>query len=228
MQKRDLEGKTVLVTAGGTREHIDPIRFIGNPSSGKMGYALAQVALRQRANVILISGPTQIKPPEGARFIPITSAIDLKKAVDSCYREADIIICAAAVADYRPNKFATNKIKKSEKELTIQLVKNPDILFELGKKKEHRILVGFAAETKNLVANAKAKLMEKNLDMIVANDVTIKGAGFGSDTNIVKIITNEGKVESFPLLSKRRVAAKVLDKIVNIINEKSSREIWKI
>ena len=210
--------KTVLITAGGTREHIDPIRFIGNPSSGKMGYALAQSALNRRANVILVSGPTQLKPPKKIRFISITSAIDMKKAVDSCYEQSDIVICAAAVADYRPENFISNKIKKSEEKLTIQLVKNPDILLELGKKKGCKILVGFAAETKDLLANAKAKLIEKNLDMIVANDVTKEGAGFESDTNIVKIITRDGEVKSLPLLSKRRVATKIFDKIVKAIN----------
>ena len=212
---QDLSGLKILVTAGPTVEPIDPVRYITNRSSGKMGYALARAARRRGASVTLVSGPTSLKPPYGVEFCGVKTAEDMKQAVFENRPKCNMIIKAAAVSDYRPRDSAAHKIKKEEDSLSLELVKNPDILAELGsvRKESDCLLVGFAAETKDLMANAKKKLRAKNLDMIVANDVSRKDAGFETDTNIVKIIYSDGQVEDLALMTKDEVADLVLDRI---------------
>jgi phosphopantothenoylcysteine decarboxylase / phosphopantothenate---cysteine ligase len=220
MAKRDFSGKTMLVTAAGTQEPIDPVRYIGNRSSGKMGYAIAQAARDRGARVILISGPTFLPQPHGIEFIAVQTAQEMKEAVLRYYGEVQVVIKAAAVADYRPQQAAEHKIKKLNSHMTIELEKNPDILWELGQKKQHQILVGFAAETQSLLENAREKLERKNLDMLVANDVTIAGAGFNTETNIVKLLLSDGAIEELPLLTKKEVAEIILDKIDEFLQRK--------
>jgi phosphopantothenoylcysteine decarboxylase/phosphopantothenate--cysteine ligase len=215
---RDLEGKTVLVTAGPTVEHLDPVRFITNHSTGKMGFAVAERAARRGAKVVLIAGPTNLTAPQGVERVDVQSALEMKEAVMLHMKEADIIIKSAAVADYRPAEISSEKIKKSEEELTIKLEKNPDILFELGKVKGDRVLIGFAMETQNLIENAKAKVQKKNLDFIVANDLRTEGAGFAGDTNVVKIIDRQGSIEEVPLMKKSELADIVLDRALSVCN----------
>jgi len=215
-QKRDFEGKTIIVTAGPTREAIDPVRFISNHSTGKMGYAIAEKAAERGAKVYLVSGPTSLEAPSGVNLIPVSSAKDMQMKIMEHFHEADIIIKSAAVADYAPTVVHDQKIKKSGQNLCIELVKNPDILYELGKIKGNKILVGFAMETQNLIENAKEKVLKKNLDFIVANDLFTEGAGFASDTNVVKIIDREGNVESLPKMPKSQLADLILDKILTI------------
>ena len=212
LTEKDLAGKRILVTAGPTREPFDPVRFITNYSSGKMGYALAIVARRRGAAVTLISGPTVLPVPSGVDFIPVSSALEMREAVMQHLKTADMVIKSAAVADFRPSTRADDKIKKKSGPLTLTLERNPDILAEIGKKKEGRILIGFAMESEDLVENAKAKLIKKNLDLIVANDVKQSGAGFQTDTNIVKIIDRAGGIEELPLMDKMEVAARILDR----------------
>jgi len=215
-ERKDLSGKLVLITAGPTLEAIDPVRFISNRSSGKMGYALAKRAVARGARVILISGPTNLKPPIGLyKFIPVTTALEMRQAVLEYFDKTDIAIKAAAVADFRPKNYINEKIKKHQGELTLELEKNPDILLELGKRKKHQILVGFAAETTDIESNALDKLENKNLDLIVANDIKQKGAGFGADTNIVKIFYRDGQKEILPQMLKSEVADAILDRIVS-------------
>lgn len=213
-------GKKVLVTAGGTREPIDPVRYIGNRSSGKMGYALANAAAARGAEVILIAGPTNLPDPPGVIVKHIETAQEMRQAVLEEYDRMDIIIKAAAVADYRPHSPSIHKIKKTDETLTLALEKNPDILLELGQKKQHQILIGFAAETQELITNASIKLAKKNLDMVIANDVTLPGAGFNSNTNIVKILYRDGSMEELPQLSKREVAEIILEKVLKFFVEK--------
>ena len=209
-----LAGKKVLVTAAGTIEPIDPVRYIGNRSSGRMGYAIAAEAARRGADVVLISGPSALSEPAGVRVIHIETAAQMRAAVLEEFSTCDIVIKAAAVADYRAREIAENKIKKDEDVLTLVLEKNPDILRELGGlKKPGQILVGFAAETQNLLAYARQKLEKKNLDFIVANDVTKPNAGFNSETNLIKILSRDGQVEEFPLQSKVVLAGIILDRI---------------
>lgn len=211
----DLQGLKVMVTAAGTREPIDPVRFIGNRSSGKMGYAIAAEAASRGAEVFLISGPSALTPPANVQFIPVETTQQMLEACLQLYPAMDIVIKAAAVADYRPHTLAVQKIKKQGSEgLTLVLDKNPDILKELGRRKERQFLVGFAAETENLVANAAAKVKNKNLDMIVANDVSIAGSGFNADNNLVKFMYPEGQVEELPLLAKAQVAKLLLDRVL--------------
>ena len=212
LTEKDLAGKRILVTAGPTREPFDPVRFITNYSSGKMGYALAIVARRRGATVTLISGPTALPVPSGVDFIPVSSAVEMREAVMQHFKAADMVIKSAAVADFRPSTRADDKIKKKGGPLTLTLERNPDILAEIGKKKEGRILIGFAMESEDLVENAKAKLMKKNLDLIVANDVKQSGAGFQTDTNIVKILDRAGGIEELPLMDKMEVAGRILDR----------------
>ncbi|PKN05713.1 MAG: bifunctional phosphopantothenoylcysteine decarboxylase/phosphopantothenate--cysteine ligase CoaBC [Deltaproteobacteria bacterium HGW-Deltaproteobacteria-9] len=212
LTEKDLAGKRILVTAGPTREPFDPVRFITNYSSGKMGYALAIVARRRGAAVTLISGPTVLPVPSGVDFIPVSSALEMREAVMQHLKTADMVIKSAAVADFRPSTRADDKIKKKSGPLTLTLERNPDILAEIGKKKEGRILIGFAMESEDLVENAKAKLIKKNLDLIVANDVKQSGAGFQTDTNIVKILDRAGGIEELPLMDKMEVAARILDR----------------
>lgn len=218
----DLKGKTVLVTAGPTQEPLDPIRFISNRSTGKMGYAVAQAALNYGAKVILLSGPTYLPPPHGVHLVGVVTARELRQATLKHFKKADVVISAAAVADYRPEHTAAQKIKKEgRKGLTIRLVRNPDILRELGKVKGKKILVGFAAETGQMIANARKKLKSKNLDLIVANDVTRDDSGFEVETNVVSIVSKDGAVLHLPKLSKARVAERILREVIKIIKKRT-------
>jgi len=213
LSTRDLIGETILITAGPTREELDPVRYLTNHSSGKMGYELARAARNRGARVLLISGPTALLPPYGVELIQVTTAQQMYSAVMERAHGYSIIIKAAAVADYRPAQRSNGKLKKQGERLTIDLEKNPDILAELGKQKKNFILVGFAAETADLKANAAAKLKAKNLDMIVANDVTQEGAGFNVTTNIVRLLYSDGREESLGLMSKELLADIILDRI---------------
>lgn len=220
--KKELNGKTVLITAGPTREPIDAVRFISNPSTGKMGFALASASKCRGAEVILVSGPTDLSPPPEVSFIQVETALEMHQAIFANLAEVNVFIAAAAVVDYRPEKFFPGKIKKrSRKNFLLQLEPNPDILKEVSKKKGKKILVGFAAETEDLVKNACLKLQEKNLDLIVANDLTQEGSGFASETNQVKIIDCGGNMESLPLMSKAKVAEHILERIVKLLNRHS-------
>lgn len=215
-RKKDFVEKTIIVTAGPTREAIDPVRYISNHSTGKMGYSIAYKAVERGAKVYLISGPTPLKAPEGVQLIPVNSAREMLEKIMQHYDEADIVIMSAAVADYAPAITHQQKVKKSDEKLTLELVKNPDILYELGKIKGDKILVGFAMETENLIENAKEKVFKKNLDFIVANDLFTEGAGFGTDTNVVKIIDKQGNVESLPKMAKLDLADLILDRIIKL------------
>jgi len=210
--RQDLMGKRILITAGGTREDIDPIRFIGNRSSGKMGYALAEAAKNRGADITLISGPTQIDPPAGVEIINVVSAKEMHEAVMKNKDGQDVIIMAAAVADYRPSISFFQKLKKGNETFSLELLKTPDILSELGASKNGSRLVGFAAETENLEENARKKLIKKNLDLIIANDAT----AFESDSSQVKIIDRAGNVDSLPELPKLEIANKILDAILRL------------
>ena len=213
--EKDLSGKTVLVTAGPTREAVDPVRFISNHSTGKMGYAIARCASLCGARVILVSGPVSIEPPLFAELVPVVSAEDMYNAVMKYKYEADIIIKSAAVADYTPVTISSEKIKKQDGDMRIELKRTRDILKELGQsRRENQFICGFAMETENLIENAVKKLESKNVDMIVANSLKTEGAGFGTDTNVVTFITEDGKTE-LPLMSKDEVAMKILDAAVN-------------
>ncbi|MCP1185592.1 bifunctional phosphopantothenoylcysteine decarboxylase/phosphopantothenate--cysteine ligase CoaBC [Paenibacillus sp. 1781tsa1] len=205
-----LQGKKVVVTAGGTIERIDPVRYITNDSSGKMGFAIAAAARDLGANVKLVMGNTQAKPPENVELIPVQSAQDMYEAVTREWDDADIVVKAAAVADYRLKEVYTEKIKKKGDTLSLELVKNIDILETLGKQKTHQFLIGFAAETQSVEMYAREKLERKNCDLIVANDVTHTGAGFGTDTNAVHIYDREGLVEELPVMAKDDVAHRLL------------------
>ena len=189
---KDLASKKIVVTAGPTREYLDPVRFISNRSSGKMGFAVAEAACRRGAEVILISGPTAVPPPIGIACHYVDSAMEMREALLKVFNQADIVIMTAAVADYRAQTVSPDKIKKKSDQLTVELVKNPDIAQELGRRKTHQILVGFAAETSNLLNHARQKLVDKNLDLIVANDVLAEGAGFDGDTNVVTLLQPDG------------------------------------
>ena len=211
--KNDLRDMTVLVTAGPTVEPVDPVRYLSNRSSGKMGYSIAASAAGRGAKVYLVSGPVALNPPAGVELIPVNTAVEMREAVLEKYPAADAVVMCAAVADYRPKTVAGQKIKKHESSLTIELEKNPDILEELGKLKKRQFLIGFAAETQDLVANAQLKVKNKNLDMLVANDVTLPGAGFSVDTNIAKLVFPGDRIESLPLMDKTVLAQRILDEI---------------
>jgi phosphopantothenoylcysteine decarboxylase / phosphopantothenate---cysteine ligase len=214
--RKDLAGRTVLITAGPTREDLDPVRFLTNRSSGKMGYALAEAATRRGAHVILVSGPTDLHPPEGADWIPVRTAEEMHSAVLEHSSQASIVIMAAAVADYRPAAAATTKIRRVGDRLTLELEPTPDILAELSGAKGARVLVGFAAETDRVVESARAKLNRKGADMIVANDVTQEGAGFDTDTNIVTLVFRDGHDVPLPKMSKLDVAHRILDHVLTL------------
>jgi phosphopantothenoylcysteine decarboxylase / phosphopantothenate---cysteine ligase len=216
---KDLKGKRILITAGPTREALDPVRFITNYSSGKMGYALAREASYRGAEVLLISGPVNLIPPLGVKSIMVEKAEDMYKIVRSNSENQDIIIMAAAVSDYRPVKEEENKIKKRNYELKLLLKSNPDILASLGKdKKEGQILVGFAAESRDLIENARLKMKNKNLDMIIVNDIKKADSGFISDNNEVKILKND-EIRELPLMKKEILANIIFDEILNIIGK---------
>ncbi len=212
--KKDLADERFLVTAGPNREPIDPVRYLSNRSSGKMGYALARAGLRRGAAVTLVSGPTSLEPPAGARLISVTTAAEMRRAVLEEFPNCTAVIMAAAVSDYRPSQSSSSKMKRGKGPWELRLEPNPDILKELGAKKDGKLLVGFAAETDDLTANAKKKLREKNLDMIVANDVTQKGSGFDSDTDIATIVDRSGASRALPLMTKDELAEQILDHLL--------------
>lgn len=223
-QKTILQGKRILITAGPTRERIDPVRYITNFSSGKMGYALAEEAVKLGADVILVSGPVSLAPPARVKVLQVESAQQMYETVLAHFPETDIIIKTAAVADYRPKSVASQKLKKKTDTLVIELKKTVDILAELGKRKNQQFLVGFAAETENIEENAKEKLRKKNLDLIVVNDVTQEGAGFGVDTNIVTIYRKNGTKLALPKMSKTRVARVILEEIATSLIKEDDDE----
>ncbi len=214
--EKDLKGKKILVTAGPTQESIDPVRYITNHSSGKMGYAIAKAAMLRGADVTLVSGRTAIEPPMFVKVVPVVTAKDMYEAVTSVSDEQDIIIKAAAVADYRPAKVSDEKVKKSDGQMSIELERTDDILKFLGEhKRDGQFLCGFSMETQNVIGNSRAKLTKKNLDMVAANNVKVEGAGFQGDTNVLTLITQDEEV-SLPLMSKEDAALKILDKIVTV------------
>lgn len=216
-QKEDLTGRRIVVTAGGPQEPIDPVRHISNRSSGKMGYALAEAARDRGADVTLVSAPTALKAPSGVKVVPIKTTAQMKKAVIDAVKGADVLIMAAAAADYQPKEMSKSKIKKDSPELILELVRAPDIL---GEVQGDFIKVGFAAESEDLVANARKKLEQKRLDLIVANDITAADSGFDVDTNRVTLIDKTGQTEELPLMTKREVADKVLDRVAGMMGEK--------
>ncbi|SFI21842.1 MULTISPECIES: bifunctional phosphopantothenoylcysteine decarboxylase/phosphopantothenate--cysteine ligase CoaBC [unclassified Bacillus (in: firmicutes)] len=218
-QEKPLQGKRILVTAGPTREKIDPVRFMTNFSSGKMGYALAEVAASLGAEVILISGPTALTPPANVTTIQVQSAQDMLEEVLHHYANMNVVIKTAAVADYRPKFVYDEKMKKKSGDTVIELERTTDILKTLGEKKEHQLLIGFAAETTNVEEYATKKLREKNADMIVANDVKAEGAGFGTDTNIVTMYKRNSAVIELPLLTKQEVAREILLQVEKMLEE---------
>ena len=212
--QKDLAGKKLLVTAGPTQEAIDPVRCLTNHSSGKMGYAIAKMAMLRGAEVTLVSGPTAIEPPLFVKVVPVTSARDMFEAVTSLSHEQDIIIKAAAVADYRPKQVSEDKVKKKDDQASIELERTDDILKYLGQhKKQGQFLCGFSMETRDMISNSRAKLEKKNLDMVAANNLKVEGAGFQGDTNVLTLITQDEEV-SLPLMSKEDAALKILDKIL--------------
>jgi len=217
-ERKDLTGQSILVTASRTEEPIDAVRFLSNRSSGKMGYAMAEEAFARGAKVTLISGPSELNPPPGINLIKVRTADEMFKAVKKHFAKSDTLIMTAAVSDFTPEKVSSGKIKKQETELDLKLKPTPDILKEVGRNKGKKVLVGFAVETENEIENAKLKLKEKNLDLIAVNNPNLKGAGFEADTNIATLIDKKGKVEKLPLMSKKELAEKIIDRVVKILN----------
>jgi phosphopantothenoylcysteine decarboxylase / phosphopantothenate---cysteine ligase len=220
LEAKDLGGERLLITAGPNREPLDPVRYIANRSSGKMGYALARAALRRGAQVTLVSGPTALEPPVGAHLIPVTTAAEMRKAVLEAFGGCTAVIMAAAVADYRAANVSETKIKRGKGSLELRLEPNPDILEELGRRKNGKILIGFAAETDELLANAAKKLRDKNLDVIVANDVTKQGSGFEGDTNLATILDKHGVVRSLPMMSKDDLSDRIFDHFLTLKHDR--------
>jgi phosphopantothenoylcysteine decarboxylase/phosphopantothenate--cysteine ligase len=214
LSQKDLRGERVLVSAGPTREAVDPVRYLSNHSSGKMGYAVARVARRRGAEVVLVSGPVDLPPPPGVRVLSVTTAAEMQRALETEFRSASVLVMAAAVADYRPREPAAQKLKKARAALELPLERTTDILTGLARRKGRRLVIGFAAETRHAVAEAKRKLREKRLDLVVANDVTAPGAGFGSDSNLVTLVDGAGAPQALPLLPKDEVAGRILDWVV--------------
>jgi len=215
LSRKDLTGKNILITAGPTREPIDPVRYISNRSSGKMGYAVARAALRRGAEVTLISGPSNQDPPAGVSFISVERASEMAAEVFKHFKKATSVIMAAAVADYMPSDTSKVKLRK-EDEISLKLKKNTDILRELGKKKGKRVLVGFAAESGKNIESATGKLKEKNLDLMILNDISRKDAGFDVDTNVITVINNKGHITEYPVMKKSEVADIILDRMLEI------------
>jgi len=213
---QDLSGETVLVTAGPTCEDIDPVRFLTNRSSGKMGYAVAAAAARRGARVVLVSGPTSLEVPQGVECVEVRSTEQMQRAVQAHFSNSTIAVFAAAVADYRPAEKSSQKIKRGKEGLTLRLVPNPDILANVAKEKGERLVVGFAAETEHVAENARKKLTQKNADLIVANDVSAEGAGFDGDTNIVTLFSRDGRDLPLPRRSKPEVAQRILDEALRL------------
>jgi phosphopantothenoylcysteine decarboxylase/phosphopantothenate--cysteine ligase len=214
--RHDFDRETVLITAGPTCEDLDPVRFLTNRSSGKMGYALADAAQRRGAHVILVSGPTDLQAPAGVDWVPVRTTEEMRASVRERFREAGIVIKTAAVADYRPAAVQANKLKRGSQHITLELEPTPDILAELGREKGSRVLVGFAAETDHLAENAREKLERKGADMIVANDVTQEGAGFDTDTNVVTLFLRGGREIPLPKMAKFDVANRILDHVLEL------------
>jgi len=214
--RRDLEGQNVLLTAGPTQEAIDPVRFLTNRSSGRMGYAVAEAAAQRGAKVTLVSGPTNLETPAGVSRVDVRTAAEMLAAVETHFAETSIAIFAAAVADYRPAESASAKIKRTGETLSLQLIPNTDILATVARKKGPRLIVGFAAETDRVAENARKKLRDKNADLIVANDVTAEGAGFDVDTKVVTLFSRDGRDLPLPKLTKREVAHRILDEVVRL------------
>ena len=219
-KEKDLEGKTIIVTASRTEEPLDPIRYLSNRSSGKMGYAIAEEAHERGAKVTLISGPSNLPPPLGLNFIQVKTAKEMLSAVRSAFRKTDALIMAAAVSDFLPSVISKDKIKKGEEEILLKLKPTVDILREMGKRKREKILVGFSLETEDEIENAKKKMAEKKLDLILVNNPNVPGAGFETDTNQVTLIDKRGRTERLPLLSKKEVASKILDKVIVLLRKK--------
>lgn len=215
---KDFNGQVILVTAGPTRENIDPVRYLSNISSGKMGYAIARAAKKRGGKVILISGPSDLTPPAGVEYIPVTTSEDMRSMVMNRLAETTVVIMAAAISDFMPAESSQSKIKKSDR-LNLKLVKTRDVLEEVYEKKSRQFIVGFAAETEDLMVNAKKKLKSKHLDMIVANDVSKPDAGFEKDTNIVTLIDRWSKVIKYPVMSKSDCADKILDHIASRLDQ---------
>lgn len=215
--KVDLKGVEILVTAGPTQEALDPVRFISNRSSGKMGYALAEEAFKRGAKVTLVSGPSSLTPASGINFIGVKTAEEMYKAVESSFTKNKVLIMAAAVSDFAPQKVAAQKIKKNDKKLSLELKPTRDILQEISKHKKDQILIGFSLETENEIENARRKLNQKNLDLIVVNNPNENGAGFEVDTNKVTIIDQKGKIEKLALMTKPEVAKRILDKVKQLL-----------
>jgi phosphopantothenoylcysteine decarboxylase/phosphopantothenate--cysteine ligase len=214
--QRDLEGENMLVTSGPTCEDLDPVRFLTNRSSGKMGYAVAEAGARRGARVVLVSGPTALETPPAVERVDVRSAQDMHRAVLERLPQSSIAIFAAAVADYRPADTNSQKIKRSGEGLTLRLEPNPDILAEAARNHGDRVIVGFAAETERVAENARKKLAEKNADLIVANDVTAEGAGFDGDTNVVTLFSRDGRDLPLPKLTKQEVADRILDEVLRL------------
>jgi phosphopantothenoylcysteine decarboxylase / phosphopantothenate---cysteine ligase len=214
--EQDLAGETVLVTAGATCEDLDPVRFITNRSSGKMGYAVAEAAVRRGAKVVLISGPTSLETPKGVERVNVRSTEDMRRAVQDQFASCTIAVFAAAVADFRPAEKFSQKMKRGKEAVTLRLEPNPDILAAMARDKGERLVVGFAAETEQVAENARKKLTQKNADMIVANDVSAEGAGFDVDTNIVTLFSRDGRDLPLPKLSKSEVAQRILDEALRL------------
>ncbi|HUI74896.1 MAG TPA: bifunctional phosphopantothenoylcysteine decarboxylase/phosphopantothenate--cysteine ligase CoaBC [Candidatus Acidoferrum sp.] len=213
---RDLDGETLLITSGPTFEDLDPVRYLTNRSSGKMGYAVASAAARRGARVTLISGPTSLETPQGVERVGVRSALEMQRAVKERFADCTIAIFAAAVADYRPAEPMLRKLKRTGEALTLRLEPNPDILAEVAREKGNRLVVGFAAETERVAENARKKLVAKNADLIVANDVTAEGAGFEVDTNVVTLLSRDGRDLPLPKMSKQEVAERILDEVLRL------------
>jgi len=220
---QDLAGQHVLVTAGPTEEPIDPVRYVSNRSSGKMGYAVARIARRRGAEVTLVTGPTAIAAPPGVRVVQVGSAREMHAAAEQAFAAATVLVAAAAVADYRPRRALSQKLKKSAATLALELDRNADILRDLAARKGRRLVIGFAAETQDVAAEAKRKLREKRCDLMVANDVTAPGAGFGTDTNRVRLLDAQGLDEELPVLSKEDVAERIVDWVAARVGGKRAR-----
>ena len=225
--RQDLDGERVLVTAGPTREDIDPVRFLSNRSSGKMGYAVARAAARRGAKVVLVTGPTALETPGGVERIDVRSAEDMLRAVQARFPECTLAIFAAAVADYRAVEPSESKIKRTQDALTLRLEPNPDILATVAREKGDRLVVGFAAETDNVAENARKKLAQKNADVMVANDVTAEGAGYDVDTNMVTLLSCDGRDLALPRLTKAEVAERILDEVLRLRGVLRSRPASK-
>lgn len=223
LTEKDMEGMHVTVTAGPTREAMDPVRFLSNHSTGKMGYAIARSAKMRGAQVTLITGPVSLAPLDGVHMVPITSACEMREAVMEALPQSDLVIKAAAVGDYRPAQFQDDKIKKHDEDMSISLVRNPDILAEIGEnRRDDQVICGFSMETRDLLENSTKKLKKKNCDVIVANNLKVKGAGFAGDTNVVTLLYRDGTVEPLELMEKDSVADILLERLVALYRKKQA------